>query len=326
MDTVTRQALATATGVVAATFVALAMGFDQPYWAALSAMVIANVDQGALFTKGVLRITATLVGVVVGYFLGQWTESQPLSQAALVAVVAGVGTYGRVRSAYGYVWFYGALTFMIIMLYAMVQPDQLYSLAHYRCYEIITGVTCATLASWAFVPSASSVQTHLVAQRVTATPADALRQATLAGVGAAIIIGIWAFFDLPQLPQVLVSSLVVVDIDPNATRHRGGQRIVGCIVGGLAGLLVIAVDATSVFWWAAMLFAGIFSFARTHLGNSAGAYVGTQSAIAYLITLVSPGPPQTMAPPVDRLVGIIIGVSIISVLVWAFSAPKPATA
>jgi uncharacterized membrane protein YccC len=325
MDAVTRQAFATAGGVLAASLVALAMHLEEPYWAALSAMVIANVDHESLFTKGVLRVAGTFAGVLVGYHVGQLTESQPLSQAELVGLAAGAGIYGRVRSQFGYAWFYGCLTFIIIMLYAMVQPEQLYSFAHYRCYEIVIGVICATLASWALVTDTDrGLHARMVAQAVTATPEVALHQAAVAGLGALVIIATWSWFDMPQLPQVLISSLVILDIDPMATRHRGGQRILGCIIGGAAGLVVLAIDATSFLWWATTLFAGVFLFARTHLGKTADAYVGTQSAIAYMITLVGSGPPQTISPPVERLVGIVIGVSIITVLVWAFSARKPA--
>jgi len=322
VDDITRQALATACGVLAAVFIALLMGLQEPYWAALSVMIIANVDREALFTKGVLRIAGTLIGVLGGYYVGQWAEGFDAMQIVLVAMAAAVGTYGRQRSAYGYAWFYGALTFMLVLLYTMTQPDQLYAFAHYRCYEIVIGVVCGTLASWALGPNAGELHARLKAQAAATSAPNAERQSLIAGLGAFTIVVIWSLFDLPQLPQVLISSLIVVDSDPLATRHRGAQRIFGCIIGGTAGLVVILVDATHVWWWAVMLFLGVFSFARIHLRKSAEAYIGTQSAIAYLVTLVGAGPPVSLYPPVDRLIGIVIGVSIMTVLVWALNPPK----
>ncbi|MCS0500886.1 FUSC family protein [Ancylobacter mangrovi] len=328
MDDVARQAFATASGVLVAVYIALWMGLAEPYWAALSVMIIANTDRDALFTKGVLRVTGTLIGVTLGYFVGQWMEGLPVQQAVLVTASAALGTYGRQRSAYGYAWFYGALTFMLVMLYTMVQPQDLYDFAFDRCYEIMIGVVCGTLSNWALGPRAGELPAHLVAQPSAATPENALRQALIAGLGTIIIVLIWAYFDLPQLPQVLISSLIVVDSDPMATRHRGFQRILGCIIGGTAGLIVIGIDASDPWWWTAALFFGVFTFARLHLAKSPNAYIGTQSAIAYLVTLVGAGPPTSLDPPVDRLVGIVIGVSIMTVLVWAFnplkSAQKPA--
>ncbi|TCK31035.1 fusaric acid resistance family protein [Ancylobacter aquaticus] len=324
MSDVDRQAFATATGVLAAVYIALSMGLDEPYWAALSVLMIANTDRDALVTKGVLRVLSTLVGVGVGFVVAQWMEGLPIQQALLVGASAAIGTYGKQRSAYSYAWFYGGLTFMLVMLFSMVQPQDLYSFAHYRCYEIIIGVVCGTLASWALGPNAGELHARLKAQAVASTPENALRQALIAGLGAIVIVIVWSQFDLPQLPQVLISSLIVVDTDPNATRHKGWQRILGCIAGGAAGLLVIGLDATDQLWWAAMLFLGIFSFARVHLSKMPNAYIGTQSAIAYIVTLIYPGPPSSLLPPLDRLVGIVIGVSIMTALVWALNPPPTA--
>jgi uncharacterized membrane protein YccC len=319
-----RQAFATATGVLAAVYIALLMGLDEPYWAALSVMIIANVDRDALFTKGVLRVLGTFIGVIGGYYIGQWAEGYNLMQLALVTIAAAVGTYGRQRSAYGYAWFYGGLTFALVMLYTMTQPAQLYGFAHYRCFEIVIGVVCGTLSSWALGPRAGELHARLKAQAAATTALNAERQSFIAGLGAFTIIIVWSLFDLPQLPQVLISSLIVVDSDPLATRHRGFQRILGCILGGAAALVVILIDAVHVWWWASMLFLGVFSFARIHLGKSSQAYIGTQCAIAYLVTLVSASPPDSLAPPIERLVGIVIGVSLMTVLVWAFNPPAKA--
>lgn len=325
MDDVTRQAFATATGVLAAVYVALVMGLQDPYWAALSVLIIANVDREALFTKGVLRIVGTLVGVVSGYMIGQWIEGIRALQLALVALAAAIGTYGRQRSAYGYAWFYGALTFALMLLYTMVQPQNLYDFAHYRCFEIVIGVVCGTLSSWALGPGAGELRARLVAQATPTTAQSARRQSFVAALGSVVIILVWSLFDLPQLPQVLISSLVVLDADPVATRHRGAQRIFGCIIGGTVGIAVVMIDAVDQFWWTAALFMGVFTFARLHLAKSPHAYIGTQSAIAYLVTLVGSGPPATLEPPIDRLAGIVIGVSIMTVLVWALNAvPRPA--
>lgn len=319
---VDRQAFATATGVLAAVYIALLMGLDEPYWAALSVMIIANVDRDALFTKGVLRIAGTFIGVIGGYYVGEWAEGFDLMQLALVTIAAAVGTYGRQRSAYGYAWFYGALTFMLVMLYTMTEPAQLYGFAHYRCYEIVIGVVCGTLSSWALGPHAGELHARLKAQAAATSALNAERQALIAGLGAFTIVITWSLFDLPQLPQVLISSLIVVDSDPLATRHKGWQRILGCVLGGSAGLAVILIDATDVWWWASMLFLGVFSFARIHLGKSNQAYIGTQSAIAYLVTLVGASPPDSLDPPINRLIGIIIGVSIMTTLVWALNPAK----
>jgi len=323
MDDITRQSLATATGVVAGVYVALWAGLEQPYWAAISALIIANVDRGALFTKGVLRILGTIGGVVLGYQVSLLLEGFPVFQGLMLMLAAGTGMYLRQRTRYPYAWFYGALSFMLIVLCSMTAPATLYSFAIYRFMEIVIGVVAATLASWV-ISRREDFPWGIAAQPPTLPPAEAMRQSFAGAVGVIIIVVSWAIFDLPQVIQVVISSLVVVDSNVTNTRHRGWQRILGCIIGGITGLLVIWVDASDFVWWSASLFVGIFLFSRVHLGKTPNAYVGTQSALAFIITLVGSGPPDSIMPPLNRLIGIIVGVSIMTVVVWAINARRPA--
>jgi len=321
IDPLTRRAFATMVGVVGAVLVALAAGFENPYWAGLSAIVIAHADRDELFTKGILRIAGTFAGVFFGYYGAQLLEGLPAAQALVSMLAAGIGIYARQRSAYAYAWFYGAVTFLIVIVSSMVTPTELRSFAENRCFEIVTGVVVATLARWA-LGGDERKGAHLVAHPPTVRPEDAMRLAVAAGVGTLAILVSWTQFQLPQLTQVVISSLIVVDIDAGATRRRGWQRVLGCIIGGLAGLLVIGIDATNFLWWLICLSIGLFVFARVHLAASPNAYIGTQSAIAFLVTLVDTGPPSSIGPPFGRLVGIVLGVSLMSLVTWAITKKK----
>ncbi|MBS7539196.1 FUSC family protein [Ancylobacter lacus] len=323
MTDIDRQALATALGVLAAVHIALVLGLQQPYWAALSVLIISNVDRTALFTKGVLRVAGTLFGVGAGYVVAMRVEGLPVIQAVLLMMAAGLGTYARQRSAYAYAWFYGALSFMLVLLSSMTEPAQLYDFMVYRCSEIVIGVVAATVANWALGPRPGELPAGVAAAPSAVTPEEAARHALAASVGALCIVLAWVEFDLPQLIQVLISSLIVVDINVAATRHRGFQRIAGCLIGGAAGLSVIVIDAVDQLWWTVMLFVGVLLCARVHLGRTPYAYVGTQAAIAFLVTLVDVGPPGSIMPPLDRLVGIVLGVSLMMLVVWALNPPRP---
>ncbi|HEY9211901.1 MAG TPA: FUSC family protein [Ancylobacter sp.] len=322
MDDITRQSLATATGVVAGVYLALWAGLEQPYWAAISALIIANVDRGALFTKGVLRVVGTVGGVISGYMVSLLLEGFPVFQGLLLMLAAGTGMYLRQRTRYPYAWFYGALSFMLVLLCSMSAPDTLYSFAVYRFWEIVIGVVAATLASWT-IGRRDHTPWGIAAQEPTLSPNEAARQAFAAAVGVITIVVGWAAFNLPSVIQVVISSLVVVDSNVNNTRHRGWQRILGCIIGGATGLLAMAVDASDFLWWTASLFAGVFLFSRIHLGKTPNAYVGTQSALAFIVTLVDSGPPDSILPPLNRLIGIVVGVSIMTIIVWAMNARRP---
>jgi uncharacterized membrane protein YccC len=326
MDDLTRQSLATALAVVAAVLVSLAAGLDQPYWAAISALVVSNVDRTALFTKGVLRVAGTVLGIVTGYYTALSIEGLPFAQLFVILVVAALGTYARRRSAYSYAWFYAAISFLLVMTCSLTTPEELYPFARNRCYEIVIGVVAATIASWGFGPRSGVIPGGLQAAAITTSAADAAWQGLAAGIGAVAIVLIWSLFDLPSLAQVFASSLVILDSDPQTSRLRGTQRIVGCILGGVLGFAVIGIDAVDFVWWLLALFGGIALCARLHLSPHPHAYVGTQMGVAFLLTVVAVGPPESIEPPLNRLIGIVVGVSIMMVVSRALSAARPAPA
>jgi uncharacterized membrane protein YccC len=325
MDDLTRQSLATALAIVVAVLVSVSAGLDQPYWAAISALVVSNVDRTALFTKGVLRVAGTVLGIVAGYYTALSIEGRPFAQLFVILVVAALGTYARRRSAYSYAWFYAAISFLLVMVCSLTTPEELYPFARNRCYEIVIGVVAATIASWGFGPGAGR-PAALQAAAISVTAADAAWQGLAAGVGAVAIVLIWSLYDLPSLAQVFASSLVIIDSNPQASRLRGTQRIVGCILGGVLGFVVIGIDAVDFLWWLAALFGGIALCARLHLSPHPQAYVGTQMGVAFLLTVVAVGPPESIEPPLNRLLGIVVGVSIMMVVSWALSAARPAPA
>jgi uncharacterized membrane protein YccC len=117
---------------------------------------------------------------------------------------------------------------------------------------------------------------------------------------------------------------VIIDSTPQASRLRGAQRIVGCILGGVLGFIVLGINAADFIWWLVALAGGIALCARLHLSPHPHAYVGTQMGVAFLLTVVAVGPPESIEPPLNRLIGIVVGVSIMMAVSWALSAARPA--
>jgi uncharacterized membrane protein YccC len=324
MDDLTRQSLVTALATVVAVLVALSARLDEPYWAAISALVISNVDRTALFTKGVLRVAGTVLGIVTGYYAALNLEGLAFAQLLVTLMVAALGTYARRRSVYGYAWFYAAISFLLVMTYSLTTPAELYLFAHNRCYEIVIGVVVATLANWGFGPRSGALPSGLAATAISVTAADAIWQALAAGAGAVAIVLIWSVFDLPSLAQVFASSLVIIDSEPQTSWLRGTQRIIGCILGGLLGFATLAIDTADYVYWLLTMFGGVALCARLHLSAHPHAYVGTQMGTAFLLTVVASGPPENIEQPLNRLIGILAGVSIMMVVSWALTTARPA--
>ncbi|MBX3540182.1 MAG: FUSC family protein [Chelatococcus sp.] len=317
MDAISRQSLVTAAACLIATLVAIAAGLEQPFWATITAFIVSNVDTSALVTKAVLRLVGTAIGCVVGYFAAVAMEGLPFAQAAALFLASAIGTYGRFRSRFGYAWILGAASVMLLVTSSMSDPTDLYIFAWTRFYEISIGVLVATVLAWGF---SASGPISLQPAPVAVAREAAMEQAVSAGIAAVVIALLWNWFDLPSLPQVIVTSLVVVSQDLGASRLRGAQRMMGCILGGCLGLIVILIDAADFLWWAVALVSGIFLASRLHLSPHKHAYVGTQIGIAFMITLVTGGgPPDSILAPVNRLSGMVAGVAVMLTVMWMMS-------
>jgi uncharacterized membrane protein YccC len=295
-----------------AALLAFALHLDNPWWAAISAWVVANPERHALFEKAANRILGTVIGCAASYWLTQWIESRPVLQTAAMFGMAAAGVYGRFRSAHSYAWIIGAVGGLSILATSLQTPGQIFHFAIFRGSEVICGVVAATF-----------VELLLYPKKAPATPADkssaptmdrptALRLAMIGGVAVMLIPILWSWLNLPSLAQIVVTCLVVLDRDGAATHFRGLQRVMGCLAGGACGLLTIRLGPDSFLIWSVMLVAGVFLFSLIHHGGSRWAYVGTQGGVAFILALVTGvGPPESIMPAVNRIAGMLCGVGIL---------------
>jgi uncharacterized membrane protein YccC len=325
------QGLITALACWLAAVLAFALHLDNPWWAAISAWVVANPERFALLDKAGNRIVGTLVGCVLGYWLALWCEGRSILQLVAMFIIAALGVYGRFRSARSYAWIIGSVGGLAIFSTSMETPREIYHFALFRTCEVICGVVAST-----FIEILLRRPNPVTAPpaKTPATPAPpstdrklALRLAMIGGTTIVLIPILWSRLYLPSLPQIVISSLVVLDRDAASTHFRGLQRILGCLVGGVFGLCVIRLGTDSFLVWSAMLIGGVFAFALLHHGGSRWSYVGTQGGVAIILALITgQGPPDSILPAVGRIAGMLCGVAILICVCFVVGHPGSKTA
>jgi uncharacterized membrane protein YccC len=321
-----RQGLATAGSVTLAVWVGAYLGQQDLWWAAISAWIVSNPDFGALWRKLAMRIAGTAFGLLIGFFLSVAIQGQPALQAIAFFAVCAFGPYQRFSSAYGYAWFYGAITIAMLLAVSIVAPKTLFAFAQYRFPEIVTGALASAFVHALVRPgdAAAPPKPTELAPRDRAL----FRVALVGGFSGVGVTLVWLAFALPSLPQGLISTLVLIDSDTSNIRVRGRQRFLGCALGALLGLACVGVglDAEPVYF--ATLFAGIFYLSRTHHGGGPSSYIGTQGGVAFITAMVTGrGPPSSILPAVERLAGILIGVTLmtgVALVLSALAAPPRA--
>lgn len=324
-----RQGLITAASVVLALLMAAALGLQGLWWAAISAWVVSNPDFSALWRKAGMRLAGTAVGLSAGYVLAVALEGIPLFQALALFIICGVGSYLRFVSRYGYAWFYGTITLMLMLAVSIVETGALFSFAQNRFLEIACGVVASAVIHAAARPRSDRAATALPASpgepAASAQPADLdlVHIGLVAGTSAVAMVALWSWFDLPSLPQAIGSSLAVLDKDFGAMRVRGRQRVLGCILGALAGLAALLLQLDNLVVYLTVLAGGIFYFSRLHNGGGPQSYIGTQGGVAFITALITDGgPPDALMPVLERLAGIFIGVALMLTASFVLSALK----
>jgi uncharacterized membrane protein YccC len=310
-----RQALVAAVGCWLAAVLAFWAGTSDPWWAAISAWVIANPNRDALVLKSGMRVAGTLIACVVGYQIALAIEGQPVAQALVLAGVCMGGMVMRFRSRFDYAWLLGAITIGMAIVGSILSPATLHEFVVFRGLEICIGVF-AGMASSLVLGVSQEEKPKGFAPGDPSEKLEAFHAALVTGAALLTALTLWSWYDLPSLLQIVVSILAVIDRDIAVMRAKSFQRVLGCLVGGSAGLAITAMGVSSFFVWSVLFVGGMMALAHLYHGRSAYSYVGLQGGFAYILAMVTGlGPPDTIDPVVERIAGMLIGVVILLAVV-----------
>ena len=102
--------------------------------------------------------------------------------------------------------------------------------------------------------------------------------------------------------------------------QRAAHRLIGCLLGALAGIASLAFVGSDFLLWLALIPSGIWLCSQIQTGTAGVSYIGTQAMFAYLMSMVQgQGPPDSISPGLERLVGVIGGLSVLFVVTLTLS-------
>ena len=322
-----QQMVATAISCWLATVAAFALHLENPWWAAISAWIIGNIDRSALLQKGILRIFGTILGCVIGLQLTGFLVGEAVGQILVLFLLGFVMNYMKSAGAFGYAWVVGSVATLLLVSASITSTSSLVDVAFYRAAEISCGVLSVFVTDL-FLRYGTSVKTASKSSGKATQPVsqeDRILVSLAGGLSAVCIPVLWLALNLPELTQSLVTALITLDRDFTHTRIRGSLRLLGCVAGGALGLLFVSLGANSFLWWSLALIFGLALFAGLHLSDSSWAYVGTQGGIAYIMSLITGnGPPNSLAPVTNRLGGMMFGVLVTFGVLLALQLCRPA--
>lgn len=330
-----RLSLVAAAAVGLAVVLALALRLDQPYWAGISAFVCSQSTQATSVRKALDRVLGTVLGACVALLWYRFVAFDTAGVLLLLFGAAMLAVLGNLVSAHPYAWLLGGLTTVMVVLGSLDDPRMVLAVAVSRVAEIVLGSVVAL------------VMANLLPAGVVA-PAPAipgwrsllgdnwfmLNHGLRTGLAIALAPVVWRVLELPDLSQMSISIGAAMGVpaltgepqrDARLVAERMAQRVVGCLLGGAAGLLVLATPISAMLIpWLVLLTAGIAVAAQVQTGHQKVAVVGTQGAVALIITLVQGAQPtETLLPALSRLAGMLGALALLGA-VGLVLGPAPA--
>jgi uncharacterized membrane protein YccC len=327
-----RFATATTLSVALAAVAAIALRVDDVWWAAISGFMSSQTTRPASVERAGLRIIGTFAGASVAVVAMPWVAEDHVACCLLVFVAASVGALGGMVSSRPYAWLFFGITADMVVLASLLDPPSAVHTAFYRTVEVAIGCSAAVLVATLYAGEGDAPAARppvpgwsdLMGENWPKT-----RHAVRTGLAVMLMPLIWSWFDLPGLAQMAISTAAVMAVpvvsgrardDQRMVLERAMQRLTGCCLGAVAGLLVLAWGVTNFVLWLLLLCAGVWTGAYVQTSSRNVGYVGTQAAVVFIMTLIQGfGPATSLLPGIQRFAGMLAGLlvlAVISLLVW----------
>lgn len=317
-----RLAACASFGATGAVLAALALNLDEPWWAGISAVSILQAGRRASFARATERILGTVIGAAIGFALAPLVSAH-LVFALICAMVAGVTIYVQERVTYSYAVLLGGVTALLVLFGTLESPDQALYLAVYRATEVMVGIVVGSAVSYVLHPVSENSSASVPKAGVFAFSIDRelLGVAVSGGIAMAVIPYVWTALALPGFGQTPITAFVVLTALRSDPGLKALSRLVGCCLGGIYGLLAIGLVGDAFVPWTISLLFGLYAACFLQHGGGDASYAGQQAAVVILTACVTgPAASPDVWPAIDRFVGIVGGIAIVS-LVMALLDP-----
>jgi uncharacterized membrane protein YccC len=137
-----------------ALYLAFQIGLPRPYWAMATVYIVSQPLSGAMRSKGVYRLTGTLVGGIAAVLIVPATAPEPMLMSIALAAWTAFCVFVSLldRTPRSYFFLLAGYTAAIIGFTSASDPAQIFPTAVARVEEIGLGVTCATVMHTLFFP------------------------------------------------------------------------------------------------------------------------------------------------------------------------------
>ncbi len=324
-----------ACSVLLAIVISHRIGAENVGWAAFSGYMVMRSHVSESFTRGVLRVTGTLIGAGGALLLAPFLLPSPLLLSFALTVWGGVTLYFAIVGKRAYAWLFTGLTFLMVLIEAMEHASEPISrFAATRVLEVLAGtiacVIVSAISTWTIrrrLPNPDQdLRAKPVGQPTQQWHATVARHALTGAIALGLIPAVWLIFAIPELSQssitifavMLVPAASLADGILSPVSSRVMQRLVGCLAGGFLGGAVLLLSQHSPVVMTIGLVLGILIGRHIENGPPSMSYAGLQFVLAFVVVLVPDNYANAaLQPGYERLLGILFGMVLLEPVVLA---------
>jgi uncharacterized membrane protein YccC len=346
-----REPLKAVLSVLLSVAIACLVNLPDIVWAALSGFLVMRSTLAEAVPRCLHRVIGTVTGAALGFVLGRFLVQDMALMIAALFVLSWVAVYQGSVSPYRYGWLLFGVTAVMVITAALGDAPGAARFAAVRVAEVVIGSLSALFVAALF--EAFGAPPGLAAPQGEDNPEAHLSfrsvydeiwlhrnwpiviHAAQAALSVALLPFVWRFFGITNFVQTAVTAFIVMIIPLNAIEsgsktavyERIAHRLLGCLIGGALALLCLGIAADDPLLWVLCLCAGVWIGFHIQSGKTGLSYLGTQFAFAFLVSFVQgPGPATSLDPPLTRLLGVLIGAGMMSVVMLAWPSRPNASA
>ena len=314
-----RQATLGALSVVISVVIACAMHVQDPWWSGVSGFMSTQATLPGSVRKALLRMAGTAAGAGLALVLAGWLAYDHFACCLVLFAASFVGILGVLVSPNGYAWLFFGLTFSLVVLLSLGEPQNALTFAYFRTMEVGIGTGTALLIALVLAPDGGDASGSGAPGWTDLLGAQwpAVLHAARSGIAVAVIPFAWSWFYLPGVSQMAMTMASVLAV-PHLAVHavddgqqiveKAVQRLLGCVLGGALAVALLSLSFDSLLPWLMALFVGVWIGGFLQTSPRGTGYVGTQATVVFMIALVQgEGPPSSIVPALSRLAGMGCG-------------------
>jgi hypothetical protein len=192
---------------------------------------------------------------------------------------------------------------------SQIQNNFIYALIHFLHQVNHSFNSMRSIVTHIPLEMAAPFQTLAIQERLR-MDVDVIKRSIKAGFSSILALSFWMMCNWPGGLNGIISSLMI-SIRKNLFEMRNVSihRLLGCVIGGSVALGSLFLCAMTLYDFIVIFFCSVWAFSYFMFKVPNYSYIGLQANVALIISLAQEGgPPIYLAPPLQRLSGIIIGI------------------